>query len=178
MRYHTLYREDDAVVWVEADGSSGVIRATDMDAWADYTAWRAAGHVATPFGQDGPPMTLAQARDTATGRLNREVDALFATVLHAYPAAEAALWPEQLVEARAWTIDPGTATPLLDGIRAEQPLPDLVASVLVRAEDYHRRAGPVIAWRRACSDWIVQCEDIDALLAWLPYYPEVPGATH
>ena len=178
MRYHTLYREPDAVVWEDADGNSGVIRATDADAWGDYLAWCAEGRVAMPFGQDGPPMTLEQAREDATGRLNRQVDALFATVLRLYPAAEAALWPEQLVEARAWALDSASATPLLDGIRGEQPLSELVTAVLAHADEYHRRAGPVIAWRRSCSDWIVQSQDINALLAWLPNYPEVPGAAH
>lgn len=172
MRYERISGTDDAAVWFDVAGRSGVIVAGD-ELWPGFQAWA----------KQNPPnedtQTLEMARIEATERLHAMVDQVLAPILARYPGTEAMTWPTQLSEAQAWLADPSRSVPtlLLDEIGGpfdEAGKQQFCEAVVSLANDFKIASGRAIAWRRECSDWIAQLDDGAALHAWRPLYPEVP----
>lgn len=177
MMYFELPGEPEATIWRDALGNSGVMRAGD-DGWADYQLWLAAGNEpvsATP--ED--PRAVGELQDAALQEINRQAEAALAPITRQYPRGEMETWSEQCQEARAWLLAPATPTPLLDAIAGPQALEAKTAlcqAVLAKADAYKVAAGAVIRWRRAVTRWVDAQTEREALLGWVPQYPEVPHA--
>jgi hypothetical protein len=54
---------------------------------------------------------------------------------------------------------------------------ELCQSILAKVEAYKTVVGSVIAWRRTVTLWIETCTQREALLGFVPKYPEVPDAS-
>ncbi|WP_368565478.1 hypothetical protein [Pseudoxanthomonas sp. UTMC 1351] len=178
MHYQTIPAEPHAVVWIGDDGSSAIIRASETSQWAAYLAWCAAGNVAPPITGEAMP-TLEQAKAQTTNRLYLAVDSALQPILSQYATSEVSSWPVQLAEATTWLADPTVPTPLIDSLcgggTGKVPL---CQSIIAKGNAFSHVSGAVFAWRRACSDWIEACIDVDALTHWQPQYPELPHATY
>ena len=180
MRYFTIAREADVVMWDDENGRSGILHAGDNEpvvpgapVWADYEAWCLLGNVPQPFGATGLP-SLEDARAAAIVRLHAAADLALEPILAQYPRTEVVTWSEQAIEAAAWVKDPSVSTPLLDAITAGGDKADICAGVLAKADAYKRASGAVIAWRRAATEWIEACDEQKVLADWKPSFPEIP----
>jgi hypothetical protein len=174
MRYQ-FSPEAGAIIWFADDGNSGVIREIDEAEWSAYQAWLDEGNVTEPFDDGMVGVTLLDASAAATGRLLLAVDAQVRSVTSQHSPGEALMWPVQLAEARAWQADNNASTPLIDSLLGDDDKAELCARIVAQAGEYFAVIGPALAWRRACADWIAGTSDVEALAAWTPQYPQIPG---
>ncbi|MDA8484394.1 hypothetical protein NNO07_15065 [Pseudomonas resinovorans] len=179
MQYQYIPGEPDAVVWLDNQGNSGVIRAHDVELWAAYQQWLADGNEPSSM---LPPDTrsIDELRAAAAVAVNDQVEAALAPLTQQYARVERESWPEQCVEARAWLVDEQAPTPLIDAITGPVSATDkqgFCQLILSNAAAYKASVGAVIAWRRSLTQWIAAQTEREPLLQFAPCYPEVPSAS-
>lgn len=178
MKYLQIPGDDQAVIWQDDDGNSGVIRETD-EGWVQYQQWLAAGH-SPESTVPADSRSLKDLRDAALLEINRQADTALEPITRQYPRSEIDSWPEQCLEARAWLSSPAAPTPLIDAI-AGTLSPEAKAVfcqvILAKADAYKAAAGAVIAWRRAVTSWVDAQTERAPLLSFTPQFPEVPHAS-
>jgi len=81
--------------------------------------------------------TISDAINDAHQRVRDGFDGAIALLTAGYPAKEVDTWPEQEAEARTYTADNTAVVPLLEGLEAMQPVPDVAAraaSIIAKAD--------------------------------------------
>ncbi|MDA8484858.1 hypothetical protein NNO07_17455 [Pseudomonas resinovorans] len=176
MRYQLIPGQPNTIIWFDDSGCSGVIRPTDVEMWAEFEAWQAAGNAPEPGGTPDE-RSLEELRIAALSAVNAEVDAALLPITGRYSRAEIDTWPAQRSEARAWLADNQTPTPLLDTIAGDLDAVGKQAfceAVLIKADAHKGVAGTAIAWRRTMTQWIYAQVGRESLLSFRPIYPNLP----
>lgn len=95
--------------------------------------------------------TIQAARDEKLAQINAACEAELAGIRAQYPQAEIDSWPQQELEAAAWTANNATPTPLLDAIATARGVTkaDLVTFVQANATAFKALAGAAFGKRQA-----------------------------
>lgn len=113
------------------------------------------------------PSTLAEHRAAKLAEINTACDAALATMTGGYPQAELLTFDKQEAEARAYLIDPTTATPLLSALATGRgiSLDELVLRVIAKANAFAVTSGQIIGQRQALEDRLDAAETIEDVQA-------------
>lgn len=193
MKYLQIPGDQNAVIWQDEDGSSGVIRASDADnsislpegsggpkpgwQWDIYLQWLAAGNKPESM-TPADTRSIDELRASTLQAINAVADSTLAPITSQYPRAEIDSWPAQCTEASAYLADPSAPTLLITTISGdldEGGKRAFCESILVKAEGYKLAVGAVINWRRSAAAW-ADAQGRESLLTYIPQFPEVPNA--
>lgn len=155
--------KDDTLVRRLSDGAFIPADPANRD-YLEYLAWRTAGNEPAPLPLPALDTVAAEALRRINAASQAEMDAISAK----YPPFEVQTWTDQEREARAWTADAATLTPLLGPIAEARgiTLADLVGRVIAKADAYRAAVAACIGKRQKLEDDIaaaVAAEDRAAL---------------
>ena len=111
-----------------------------------------------------PPVpTLDEAKAAKLSEINAAADRTLATFTATYPDREISTFYKQESEARDWTADNTTPTPLLSALAQARGIPffDLVGRVLAKADAFAVASGSIIGQRQALEDRLDACTTLE-----------------
>lgn len=175
MKYLQILDDQNAVIWQDEDGNSGVINQAAPE-WEAYLKWCADGNNPESM-TPADTRSIEDLRIGALQAINASADSTLAPITSQYPRAEIDSWPEQCAESRSWLASSSVHTPLLDAIAGD--LDDaskehLCLNILGKADAYKAAVGAVIAWRRTLTTWVEEQAGREQLISFEPQFPEVP----
>lgn len=109
-----------------------------------------------------PVLTLEIMKTTKLSEINAAVDKAIATLTADYPDWEISTFGKQEAEARAYTADPTTSTPLLSALAQARGISfdELVHKVLANANAFTTALGSIIGQRQALKDQLNACTTV------------------
>lgn len=115
--------------------------------------------------EDNQTALLEQRRQALIELLANKTDRFKSQILIGYPQAEIDSFYRQEREARAWTADNQSPTPMLSAIAENRgvPLALLCQKVIEKAELFAAIIGKIVGQRQAFEDRILQAEHADQL---------------
>ena len=164
--------EDDSYVIVKEDMPYHVYpyHARYAQLWDEINAYAEAHpEMVTEEEPYVPPVpTLKKAKAAKLTAINAAADKAIAALTATYPDREIATFDKQEAEARAYTANPTTPTPLLSALSKARgvPLDELARRVLVKADAFAVASGSIIGQRQALEDRLDACttvEEVEAL---------------
>lgn len=123
-----------------------------------------------------PVFTLEEAKARKLREINSAADRAISELTATYPDREISTFDKQESEARAYTADPTSPTPLLSALAGARgvTLDDLVKRVLVKADAFAVASGHIIGKRQALEDRLHACTTIEEVQA-INVVVDLPG---
>jgi hypothetical protein len=116
------------------------------------------GDTLEPDGTFSAPPTPSVFDDAAARiiAINSASELAIAAITAGYPESEIKSWDKQEAEARAYTADPASPSPLLTALAAARGLmvDELAARVIAKADAFAAAAGAIIGKRQALEEQI------------------------
>lgn len=96
-------------------------------------------------------------------QINIECDRIIGSLVAVYPRFEIDTFPRQDIEARAFLIDPDSATPLLDALSDNRGIDkaELAGKIIENSDAYSAYAGAVIGYRQKLEIAVNASSDSD-----------------
>lgn len=101
-----------------------------------------------------PPKSVPDLIAEQLLQVNASCETSMSAIKAGYPDSEVLSWPKQEEEARAWTADNATTTPLLDALATARGITkaDLAARVIEKADLFAQISGQTIGKRQGLED--------------------------
>lgn len=115
-------------------------------------AWQAAADA-----EDNPPLpSVMDVASICLNTINRQCGVDMTAITAGYPESEIKSWDKQEAEARAYTADSSSATPMLSALAVARGISvaDLAQRVIGKADIFASAAGEIIGKRQALEDQI------------------------
>ena len=122
--------------------------------------------------QSVPQKTVEELKITKLSEINRKYDAATSALVSTYPQTELLTFDKQEAEARSWTEDNSTKTPLVDMLSAGRQIDkaELVRRIIDKADAFALATGYLTGQRQRYEDMLDAATTAEEVEAIVPEY--------